>query len=994
MPQNDTPFLGQPCGDPVGGLVPTPGTHGTFRLLELDADGNLLVNVAAGSITIPPTTGTQTVVVAGTSTVTVVGGMGTSTVVVAGGTVDVTGSVNISGTSTVAVVGTSTVEVAGIVGTSTVTVAGVTEVSPTAAPNTRVNPFFNAVTDGTNVMGTMVAFGSNPGSALALNVNAAVQQGTVALAGTSTVEVAGIVGTSTVTVAGTVNVASTGTQTVTVVGTSTVAVSAIAGTPTVEVAGILGTSTVTMAGTVTVSASGTQTVTVAGSVSIAETPTVVVSGTSTVAVVGTSTVEIAGIAGTPTVEVAGILGTSTVTVAGTVTAACTGTQTVTVAGSIAAAVTGTQTVTVVGTSTVEVAGIIGTSTVTVAGTATVEIAGSLSNFTTPLGTIPLQTGLVGGVWNGLLPQPSGSSEAITLQMDSYGNAQVGIQNGVVGNSPSFTSAVSFAQTTGVLTYNFVFNEIPIQGQAVVLGVVFSAGAGAVSCKDSNGTPLTAHPNNNLLSSNTYLFYGYPSAGATATFTFTWTSSAEATFSGAIYGGVSGFGNYADQSTTSTIPNVAVQQRVGSSVVGFFSAEANTTATQRTSGGFLRTSIANATATQTVALVDITVNITAVNTADFTLGTSAQWWGLGIELLPATVVPLGGMVNTGISNPTLMPGQPCPMQLNSYGQLLVAVENDVVVAGTVVISEIVGTSTVEVAGIAGTSTVTVAGAVTVSVTGTSTVEVAGIIGTSTVAVAGTVTAACTGTQTVVVVGTSTVEVAGIVGTSTVEVAGIVGTSTVAVAGTSTISVTGQIGGSVAAGTAASSSILVGEVYNTAAPSLTNSQQAALQGDSSANVRVNPFGNVGSFKNPSVTTTITASATLQVAAATKWNLKTVRFTAIPSNTVTKQAVVWITDQAGNVMWEQASPVFTPTNTVMYECLLYQGATGPVNYAFNSSSYTVEVVGFVSSARGSATQVITLQIPEMYLGPSFQINAMLNGAAATATYSLSANVLQLSD
>jgi hypothetical protein len=47
MPQNDTPFLGQPCGDPVGGLVPG-GPYGTFRIISVDASGNVNVNVVSG----------------------------------------------------------------------------------------------------------------------------------------------------------------------------------------------------------------------------------------------------------------------------------------------------------------------------------------------------------------------------------------------------------------------------------------------------------------------------------------------------------------------------------------------------------------------------------------------------------------------------------------------------------------------------------------------------------------------------------------------------------------------------------------------------------------------------------------------------------------------------------------------------------------------------------------------------------------------------------
>ena len=129
----------------------------------------------------------------------------------------------------------------------------------------------------------------------------------------------------------------------------------------------------------------------------------------------------------------------------------------------------------------------------------------------------------------------------------------------------------------------------------------------------------------------------------------------------------------------------------------------------------------------------------------------------------------------------------------------------------------------------TQTVTIAGNVTVTgqltaPTGTQTVEVAGIVGTSTVEVAGIV-----GTSTVTVAGN--IAVASVAGTSTVEVAGIVGTSTVAV--------TGQIAGPVAAGIAASSSVLTGQVYNSTAPALTTGQQVAEQCDAAGSIFVHPF-----------------------------------------------------------------------------------------------------------------------------------------------------------
>lgn len=73
------------------------------------------------------------------------------------------------------------------------------------------------------------------------------------------------------------------------------------------------------------------------------------------------------------------------------------------------------------------------------------------------------------------------------------------------------------------------------------------------------------------------------------------------------------------------------------------------------------------------------------------------------------------------------------------------------------------------------------------------------------------------------------------------------------------------GSVAAGTAGTKSILGGLVFNTAAPSLTNGQQVALQGDSSGNLKVNlqtaipagtnSIGNIGTVTTVSAVTAIT-------------------------------------------------------------------------------------------------------------------------------------------
>ena len=118
----------------------SPG--GQSEPLNLDASGNLYVNVAVGGGGGGGGTGTQTVVIVGTVPVTgTVDVAGTSTVVVSGGTVDVAGTstVVVSG-GTVDVAGTSTVIVSGgtvdVAGTSTVVVSGGTiNVANVVAPN-------------------------------------------------------------------------------------------------------------------------------------------------------------------------------------------------------------------------------------------------------------------------------------------------------------------------------------------------------------------------------------------------------------------------------------------------------------------------------------------------------------------------------------------------------------------------------------------------------------------------------------------------------------------------------------------------------------------------------------------------------------------------------------------------------------------------------------------------------------------------------------------
>ena len=213
----------------------------------------------------------------------------------------------------------------------------------------------------------------------------------------------------------------------------------------------------------------------------------------------------------------------------------------------------------------------------------------------------------------------------------------------------------------------------------------------------------------------------------------------------------------------------------------------------------------------------------------------------------------------------------------------------------------------------------------------------------------------------------------------------------VQGTSTVAVTGQIAGPVAAGTAASSSVLTGGVYNTSAPAPTNGQQLATQLDSAGNLRINPYGNIGSFASvlasvtSSISGTLSVAATLTVPAATKWNVRSVVLDDIGSGNQisTRQLLVTVADASGNVIAETPSSSATSiTSTVILR------AVASVGLSQNTAPVTLGPT--------TATQVVFLSLAKVLLGPSFTIKGTVyaGGDTGTHTLTLKANVHAISD
>ena len=231
-----------------------------------------------------------------------------------------------------------------------------------------------------------------------------------------------------------------------------------------------------------------------------------------------------------------------------------------------------------------------------------------------------------------------------------------------------------------------------------------------------------------------------------------------------------------------------------------------------------------------------------------------------------------------------------------------------------------------------------------------------------------------------VGTSTVEVAGIIGTSTVAVSSIIGTSTVAVSagtinvqGTSTVTVaslTNVVGPGSAAGVAANSAVLIGHIATTATQTITGGQQVAGLADTFGNVRINPYGNTGSFTTAIATATGVVGLQLTVPAATKWVLKATNVSIKPtcSVSVTAQLRLFVEDGNGNVIADADQPTAT---------------------TFNNT--TVARITFAPQLQNTSSGILTNSYPELVLGPGFTINFL---GAPTESSTMVVNVHALPD
>jgi hypothetical protein len=189
---------------------------------------------------------------------------------------------------------------------------------------------------------------------------------------------------------------------------------------------------------------------------------------------------------------------------------------------------------------------------------------------------------------------------------------------------------------------------------------------------------------------------------------------------------------------------------------------------------------------------------------------------------------------------------------------------------------------------------------------------------------------------------------------------------------------QANGAVSNGTAASYSELQGLEVTTSAPSCTNGKQNAAQGDTAANLRINPFGSVGAFASetlgatsPGATGTTTTMFT--VPSATKWLLKCIRVTYTSSSTAaSRQFQAYVQDNNGNLLFQINGAVT-------------QAASNTYVYVYGPS---------LPLAAAQTGGTVTFPFPEMCLGPGFKIGIYTIVSESNDSFTAAVNVHVLPD
>lgn len=186
------------------------------------------------------------------------------------------------------------------------------------------------------------------------------------------------------------------------------------------------------------------------------------------------------------------------------------------------------------------------------------------------------------------------------------------------------------------------------------------------------------------------------------------------------------------------------------------------------------------------------------------------------------------------------------------------------------------------------------------------------------------------------------------------------------------------GPVSAGTAANNSSLIGGIASTSAPSPTAGQQIALQLDSAGNLRINPFGNTGSFVTVTATGPGSLTTMFTVPSGKKWVFKScqIQYTSANSGSV-RTVGIYVAgyDTAASATYSVA------------------GMGAGVTQALNTVGYYTIAPSLPLGTSFVNTQT-TIPFPEVVLGPGSIIVLEVVNAVSTDAWQCGLNVIQLND
>jgi hypothetical protein len=200
---------------------------------------------------------------------------------------------------------------------------------------------------------------------------------------------------------------------------------------------------------------------------------------------------------------------------------------------------------------------------------------------------------------------------------------------------------------------------------------------------------------------------------------------------------------------------------------------------------------------------------------------------------------------------------------------------------------------------------------------------------------------------------------------------------AIVGAGTVTVDGHADSTL---TVSSISEVPNVVYNTSVPTPNNAQLTPLQGDAAANLRINPFGNIGSFTSKSVSGASGANAVLTVPAGKKWLVKSGSAQLVTSASAGNRNMYIIArDAATNNLFQTTALASSTTNVNQTA-----STTGVYNFA--------PAVGFPQTALLNTNYIMAF--PEIALGPSFTMGTSIVGIVAGDVVTLSINLIEISD